>query len=155
MGAGYQKASSIPYFEPSLITGVEGLTYGLDWYWYVYGFEPFDFNVRIYDITGDALVAGTLNNLTGDGFGMGYLEDTPTMPVGAGELVAECDDAAITKLCPGWLLCYQTENLPAGPSYPADPTQPSGYHCFMSQYLRNVIDNRAPLETPDGVNKLW
>ena len=39
--------------------------------------------------------------------------------------------------------------------YPPDATQPSGYHCFMSQFLRNIIDNKIPWLTPDFANKCW
>jgi hypothetical protein len=40
-------------------------------------------------------------------------------------------------------------------SLPADKNQPSGYHCFMSQFFKNMLAGLIPLKTPDGVNKCW
>ena len=36
-----------------------------------------------------------------------------------------------------------------------DPSKPTGYHCFMSQFVKNCLRGYIPLKTPDGVNRCW
>ena len=36
-----------------------------------------------------------------------------------------------------------------------DKNKPSGYHCFISQFVKNKLSGYIPLKTPDGVNRYW
>ncbi len=43
-----------------------------------------------------------------------------------------------------------TYTLLANPSLPADKKQPSGYHCFVNQYMKNSLAGYNPLKLPTG-----
>ena len=53
------------------------------------------------------------------------------------------------------LLAFLEPSAPTYPYLPPDPTMPSGYHAFMSSFLKNVTANNKPLATPDGANRLY
>ena len=54
----------------------------------------------------------------------------------------------------GTIMMY-CEYEPGWPYLPAKRDMPSGYHCFISQFVRNLRAGYIPLETPDGVNRCW
>lgn len=53
------------------------------------------------------------------------------------------------------IVAFLEGEIPTYPYVPPDPTMPAGYHCFMSNFLKNVTANYRPLATPDGVNRLY
>ncbi len=142
-------------FDRDNITG-DTVTFKFNWVWTLLAFDPWAFSVRLYDLTNSAAISGTEHSESGDPFGSsGSWEDTPIMPAASAEMTLQANTATAPDVFPGTLFAYQNEALPAAPSVPADPTQPSGYHCFMSQFFKNRLANYPPLKTPDGVNRCY
>jgi len=54
-----------------------------------------------------------------------------------------------------FILSFLTEDYPAGFTSFPDITQPSGYHCFMKQFIKNSIAGNIPMLTPESANKCW
>ena len=52
---------------------------------------------------------------------------------------------------------YTEEPAPpaGGESLPADTQKPTGYNCFISQFVKNMLAGFIPLKNPDGSEKCW
>ncbi len=155
-GAGYQKVKDFMLFEVAYFDGADGLTYKLLHCLDITKYQAWNEAVRLYDNTDVAAIAGTTHSESGTGQTIYRYEDTPTLPSGSHELQPELDsDVDDEQYAPQIIVAFQIENLPEEPSLPPNPDQPSGYHCFMNQFLRNMFGGYVPYLTPDGYNKCW
>ena len=153
--SGWSDFTSKEYFFRGYIDGTDSLTFGLGLCWYNYVAGHNEWNQRLYNITAAEAVTGTTEAKAIDTSQADIDYLTPTMPPDYSEIVGQADSAALDSLGPFYIYAFQQENLPSTPNFPADPTQPTGYHCFMSQFIRNMLAGYIPLLTPDGVNKCW
>jgi hypothetical protein len=142
-------------YEPDDISAEDGITYQMQCRWKFQEYSEHTVHARVYDITHAAAIAGTTHEEVRSAPADGVYEDTPTMPDTEANIINQIDQAADYETDWYMLFAMQEEALPAAPSLPADPSQPSGYHCFMNQWLRNIISGHIPLKTPDGVNQCW
>jgi hypothetical protein len=111
--------------------------------------------MRFYDVTTSTEIAGTSITRTPAGISDEFEIVTPTMPT-ADDLIA-FQQKASQNFDTGWghVVALQRENLPTITSISPDPTMPTGYHCFISQFVKNMIAGNIPFKTPDGVNRCW
>jgi hypothetical protein len=142
-------------FDPSKISGPDGLSYAFREGVYMGKFVNYPINYRMYNHTAGALITGSDFQITSGTPSTQFFNKTPTMPASYCIFDWQADRGDSYTAINAVLFAYQQENLPSTPSLPADPTQPSGYHCFMSQFFKNMLAGRTPLKTPDGVNKCW
>jgi len=152
---GLNSFGGVCLFRNSLITGPTSLSFKYDWQYYVISAGSKEGTVQLYDVTAAGAIVGTVHEYSFAGYEYGMWQDDPTLPGADNELTQQTDDYYGVAFGLGHLIALQRDDLPAGPSLPADPTQPTGYHCFMSQFIRNLFANAVPLETPDGINKWW
>lgn len=119
--------------------------------------EPTDeCDVRLLNIGTSGVITSSLHTIVGSEAGTNYNFCYEIEPPNTDFNIAQQLDYQWSygfKL--GRIMCFLEGDLPEYPYYPADPSMPSGYHCFMSQYFKNVNAGRIPLKTPDGVNRLW
>jgi hypothetical protein len=142
-------------FDPSKITGPDGLSYAFREGVYMGMFVSYPINYRMYDHTASAAITGSSFQITSSTPTIQFFDKTPTMPTSYSIYDWQLDQGDSYTTITVVLFAYQQENLPALPGIPADPTQPSGYHCFMSQFIKNMLAGYIPLKTPDGVNRCW
>jgi len=112
-------------------------------------------NLRLYNITAAAAVVGTEHEITYAGDVWTLLTDNLTIPEADSELELQYDFWSIYLHGPACIVAIQQENFGVVTYLPADPLQPTGYHCFMSQYVKNALAGNIPMLTPDGVNRCW
>jgi len=84
-----------------------------------------------------------------------YLEATPTLPTEDVQINQQVEYQYDLGQYYGRILAFLKEALPENPFFVPDPSMPSGYHAFMSNFLKNVTANYKPLATPDGTNRLY
>jgi hypothetical protein len=155
-GGGYVYQDGDTLFEPAYISAGTSLSYVIQQVLAVGQSGSWAFNHRAYNKTADAAIAGTTHAQSGSSQLGTVVEDAVTMPSVESSIVLQSDfTSSDDYLGPGLIVALMEEALPSGLSLPANPMQPSGYHCFMNQFLRNVLAGLVPLKTPDGVNKCW
>jgi hypothetical protein len=137
------------------IVAADSLLFELDSNWIiVIEEEENTTEIELYNVTDGALVSGTYHTFTGLGTFYEFNQDIITCPDDADILVMECLDNK-SGIKNTFLWAFMTELFPAPDVHYADQNQPSGFHCFMRQFLRNIKDGYIPYLTPDGVNKCW
>lgn len=111
--------------------------------------------VELYNNTLSALIAGTQHYIEGGEYDIiGYV-DTPTLPDSCDLIRAFYGADDVGNVAPVILLAFQEEAFtPAGIVSP-DSSQPTGYHCFMQNFIKNMLAGNVPLKTPDGINRTW
>lgn len=129
---------------------------------YISAFALFDFDaeetqgIRLYNNTDAAVVPDTTMEETGSSEEIwSVLSNEIVQPTDQDSISLEGKGEHSFTVGPVYIICYLSDQEVVGTYLPADPNQPTGYHCFMSQYLKNTLTGNIPLLTPDGVNKCW
>lgn len=143
---------SFPYDK---ITGPDGLSWVFQQLVKIADHDGTEEHSRIYNITQAGAVAGTLHTYTELGTYTEFYQDTPTVPSAEDELEQQYDYYNFLNMGACNLLALQQEDFVAVGALAADPSQPTGYHCFMSQFVKNCLAGYIPLKTPDGANRCW
>lgn len=137
------------------ITGPDGIDWELDDQVNVTLIQTKTFYWRIFDETTGKAIIESVNQIKKSGTGPIFNAIIPTLPDGVDLLYQQTKGSGSNYQGPTILFATLYENDLSGASLPADQTQPSGYHSFMAQFLKNLMAGLIPLKTPDGVNKLW
>lgn len=121
-----------------------------------FGVEDDGCNVRIIRTDTSATITGSTENIPWSETAVhhdGRL--TPTMPTDDCTIALQEDSYYSYGMRLATILAFMAPAPPTYPYIPADPTKPSGYHAFMSCYLKNVTANYRPLATPDASERLY
>ncbi len=110
---------------------------------------------RLYNQTDAALVTGTEHHSASTGGVDQFHDDVITAPDDADIVVLQTYGREAFSWPLHFIYAIMTENFPAAPYLTPDSTQPTGYHCFISNFVKNSLAGYVPLLTPDGVNKVW
>jgi hypothetical protein len=152
---GYTANGAINLYEPAKTDGADGLSYEYDQNVFQEAADEANTNIRLYNITGTAAIAGTAHLLTGAASIELAFFDTPTLPVVDSELQNEYDEYGVIMHGPACIVAIQQEDFPPSWATLPSPLQFTGYHCFMSQYIKNCLSGFVPFLTPDCVNRCW
>ena len=110
---------------------------------------------RLYNKTDEAAVANTEHHNSTEEYLFNNNEDAITAPDDGDEIGVQSYGFATYDSYLKEIFAYMTENFEITGYLPADASQPTGYHCFMSQFIKNSIAGYVPILTPDAVNRCW
>lgn len=147
--------SQIGKSHKNSISGDNGLDYVVDWNVDGEMEEAVTAHWGIRNITDGDYILGTSHSLLGPGLIEYYHNDVITLPNDGDLMVAYTPENYAWHASALNIVVLQQENMLNYQEQYADLSQPSGFHCFMKQYLRNTKLGYIPSLTPDGVNKCW
>lgn len=174
--AGFTKCVSIPcefggYIEEQVngwhtITMREFLgskivagTKSYKWDFYVnieFGAEDDGDNVRLLRADNSQAVTGSAFNIPWQEAPLHYHASVDITPPDSDTVLSQQEDSYYSYgMNLGRIVAFLEPTPPTYPYIPADPTMPSGYHAFMSNFVKNVTANYRPLATPDASVRLY
>jgi len=129
------------------------------WDFYVnieFGAEDDGDNVRLLRADNGQAVTGSAFNIPWQEAALHYHSSVDITPPASDTVLSQQEDSYYSYgMNLGRIVAFLEPTPPTYPYIPADPTMPSGYHAFMSNFVKNVTANYRPLATPDGVHRLY
>lgn len=143
----------------TLASALEAVSKSSQWYSYQsidWDLETDECNIRLLNVDETDIIVGSEYTIEyQEGEGHPKITLNITLPESDFIIAQQLDYLYSYGFQQGRII-VSLEGDPTPDNYiPADPTMPSGYHCFMSQYFKNVNAGFIPRKTPDGVNPLW
>lgn len=153
--AGWHTLSQLSWEGTKISAGLLG--YKFNFYDNIeFGVEDGGCNVKIIRTDTGATITGSTVNIPWSETAVHYDGRlTPTMPADDCTIALQDDSYYSYGMRLATILAFMEPTPPTYPYIPADPTMPSGYHAFMSCYLKNVTANYRPLATPDASERLY
>jgi hypothetical protein len=162
IGFGYQFDWISPYYQPAKmlfertkITAPDGLTFKFLGGWFTFYPPPVPYIAGFKDDDAGTYFDGLYWHRTDSDEYYFDVALSDISPSASDHYLGLTDSIAHIVPHDVMVLAIQTENLPIPPHVTPNPNMPTGYHCFMSQFIKSLFAGFVPLKTPDGMNRCW